>query len=93
MGDKPTGFFRGEGGAVFEMDLPLPEPMEYQLTRGQLRRVNADGTTWAAEPERTGPPPVGAPKVEWVGWAVSQGATLDDADAMTKNDLVEKYGK
>jgi len=31
-------------------------------------------------------------KADWVAYAVKQGATEDDADAMTKADLVAKYG-
>jgi hypothetical protein len=38
-------------------------------------------------------PGVNAPKNEWVGYAVSQGVSINDADAMTKNDLIEKFGK
>lgn len=39
-----------------------------------------------AEPSKT------ANKAEWVGWAVVKGATPEEADGMTKADLVEKYG-
>lgn len=94
-----TGFFRGAGGSIFELDLPLSEVMQNQLTRGQLVRVNEDGTPFEAhgamdlvngEIRRPG---VNAPKNEWVGYAVSQGSSVDDADAMTKSDLIEKYGK
>lgn len=40
-------------------------------------------------------PSVSALKPEWVGYAVSLpgGPTPDDAEAMTKNDLIDKYGK
>lgn len=38
------------------------------------------------EPSRT------ANKPEWVGWAVVKGATPEEADGMTKADLIEKYG-
>ncbi|MFJ6293199.1 hypothetical protein ACIQJX_07545 [Streptomyces griseoviridis] len=31
-------------------------------------------------------------KATWVGWAVVQGATPEEADGMTKADLIEKYG-
>ncbi|MFF7982286.1 hypothetical protein ACFZDK_24680 [Streptomyces sp. NPDC007901] len=33
-----------------------------------------------------------ANKPEWVGWAVVKGATPEEADGMTKADLIEKYG-
>src|SRR5262252_9484117 len=32
-----------------------------------------------------------APKAEWVGWAVVKGAPPEEADGMTKADLIEKY--
>lgn len=50
---------RGEGGQVIEMDLPLPEPIADRVTKGYLRRVNADGTpyTGAALPAGDGPRP------------------------------------
>lgn len=98
-GAKPTGFFRGGGGSIFEMDLPLPEVMAEQVTRGQLSRVNEDGSPYEAHGAMdltSGEfrvPGKNAPKNEWVGYAVSQGMSVDDADAMTKNDLIEKYTK
>ncbi|MFJ8110431.1 hypothetical protein [Streptomyces sp. NPDC096132] len=33
-----------------------------------------------------------ANKPEWVGWAVVKGADPEEADGMTKADLIEKYG-
>lgn len=98
-----TGFFRGSGGGIFELPLPLSENFEQQRVRGQLVRVDENGDPWTdqapsgADAEDDGPvrPPVNAPKNEWVGYAVAvdEGLTIDDADAMTKNDLIEKYGK
>ena len=92
-----TGYFLGAGGSIYEMDLPLSEVMQNQLTRGQLVRVNKDGSPYDehgamdlvnGEIRRPGS---NAPKNEWVGYAVSQGVTVDDADAMTKVDLIEKF--
>lgn len=37
-------------------------------------------------------PPKTANKPDWVGWAVVRGATPEEADGMTKADLIEKYG-
>lgn len=39
-----------------------------------------------------GPPAKSASKADWVAFAVSQGADEDEADASTKDDLIEKYG-
>lgn len=92
-----VGYFRGAGGMVFDFLLPLSENMQNQVTRGELVRVNEDGSTYDP-PESDGPEvPAGPPKVsalknEWVGYAVSQGMSIDDADAMSKGDLIEKFG-
>lgn len=89
---------RGEGGMVIEMSLPLPEGVEDRLTRGSLRRVTADGSPYVDEPDAEVPaPPTEQPakaasKAEWVGWAVTQGADPEDAEAATKADLIELYG-
>lgn len=87
----------GEGGTIFAMDLPLHEAIADRLTKGYLKRVNADGTPWTDEVEAVMPPPY-ASKKDWVGWAVHvaerNGApiTPDDAEALTKPDLIELYG-
>lgn len=85
----------GEGGSVFAMDLPLPESIAQRLDTGQLRRVNADGSAFQEEePEaKSSParPAVSAPKVAWVGYAVTVlGLSHDDAAAMTKQDLIDR---
>ena len=41
---EESGFFRGAGGVIWEMGLPLREDMREQLTRGYLSRVNEDGS-------------------------------------------------
>lgn len=87
----------GEGGAVFTIALPLSEPIQDRLTKGYLKRVNADGTPFVEKTERTKPAPY-ASKAEWVGWAVhvtkdsDSPLSPDDAEAFTKNDLIELYG-
>lgn len=87
----------GEGGGVFELALPLSEPIEDRLLKGYLKRVNADGTPYQETTERVIPAPY-ASKGEWVGWAVHKSAlsgdpiSPDDAEAFTKTDLIEMYG-
>ncbi len=44
------------------------------------------------EDEAEGPPPHAALKEEWVDYAVEQGADREEAEAMTKADLIEEYG-
>lgn len=88
-----TIFLRGEGGGVHELDLPLPEGIAERYSKGLLTRVNADGSPYEgdtkAEVER---PAKSGSRADWVRWAVSQGADAEEADGMTKADLVEHYG-
>lgn len=99
MSDQEIIHVRGEGGTVFALALPLHESIADRLTRGYLTRVNEDGSAWTGDADPAVPsvpgtrPAQAAPKAEWVGWAVAQGADPDDAEAMTKADLVDKYGK
>lgn len=87
----------GEGGTVFELALPLHETIAERLERGHIRRCNPDGTPYTGERDPDVPaPPTSAPaasaaKPFWVGWAVACGAGPEDAEAMTKADLVERY--
>lgn len=89
----------GEGGAVFMMDLPLPEAIADRLAKGHLRQVNPDGSPIEESERPTGVPGtpdkrpnVNAPKADWIGWAVHEGMIPDDAEAATKQDLIEKFG-
>ena len=96
----PHVFIRGEGGGVYKLDLPLSEPIEDRLAKGYLTRVAneegdpyVEGSTSDKVPSLpTERPAINASKAEWVGWAVAQGMTPDDADAATKTDLIEKFG-
>lgn len=143
---KETGFFRGTGGAIWEMDLPLSPLMGEQLAKQDLVRVNEDGSTYTGPPtpvaggmvlavdpkdveierlkarlaeleaeraaeaeaaaefeQRRVPddlstldirrPAQSAPKKDWVGYAVAQGMGVAEADGMTKEQLVERFGK
>jgi hypothetical protein len=106
--DTETIYVRGEGGGIHAMDLPLPEPIEERLRKGMLARVNEDGSPYTGDDEESRPlvpesgqqteaPPLTQPakaaaKADWVGWAVVCGADPEEADGMTKADLIEKYG-
>ena len=85
-----TWHIRAEGGPVLTLDLPLHEVIADQLLKGYVKRVNKDGTPFVERTEVTRPA-VNAPKIEWVSWAVHNGAKPDDAEALTKTDLIEKY--
>ena len=96
---------RGEGGQIITMALPLPEPIADRLTKGQLRRVHADGSPYTSDTAaataavdggsaltegRTPRPGAGARKAEWVGWAVGvHGLDPEKAEDMTKQDLMD----
>ncbi|OII64595.1 hypothetical protein BJP40_19845 [Streptomyces sp. CC53] len=60
-----TIYVRGEGGSIIAMDLPLPEGIQQRYDRGQLVRVNPDGTPYssppAAAPDPDGPAPESGP--------------------------------
>jgi hypothetical protein len=85
---------------VIAMDLPLPGDIEKRMVRGQIVRVNPDGSPYTGAGDEDGAPAAltsrpaqSASKDAWVGWAVSNGARPDDAEAMTKADLIEQYGR
>lgn len=93
-----TIFVRGEGGSIFELSLPLSESISDGLAKGSIRRVaNADGDPYDGDDDLVPSPPTEVPaksavKSEWVAWAVVQGVSLDDAEAATKQDLVDRFG-
>lgn len=91
MADE-TMWLRGESGVVREHKLPLPEGIAHRLAKGYIARVNPDGSPWVGQSEPVKPATT-APKAAWVGWAVANGADPDEADGMTKADLIDKFGK
>ena len=89
----------GEGGGIFELSLPLHETIAEKLAKGHLRRVQPDGTPYVEGDRPEGVPnlpesrpALNAVKAEWVGWAVVQGLKPDEAEALTKADLIERFG-
>lgn len=97
-----TIHIKGEGGMVIAHDLPLPEHIADRMTKGYLTRVNEDGSPFVEPVEggsdltngRTPRPAGNASKTEWVGYAVRVGGMKpDDAEAMTRADLIDKFGK
>ncbi|MFD5711329.1 hypothetical protein ACFWHW_13180 [Streptomyces pharetrae] len=86
-----TGFFRGEGGHVWEMNLPLGEAHARRVQEGALVRVNEDGSTYT-EPAAPSRPGKSASKKDWVAYAVSQGADEAEAESKTRDELAEAYG-
>lgn len=95
--EVPHVFIRGEGGSVFKLDLPLHETIEERLLKGYLTRVNEDGSSYVEGQDEVPALPIERPalsasKATWVGWAVHEGMTPDDAEALTKTDLIERFG-
>lgn len=68
-----------ENGMVLE-DGKLVDPSDVQPEPDEASEVS-------------GRPAQNDPKAAWVDWAVSQGADRDEADALTKAELIEFYGK
>lgn len=76
---------------------PQTPPSGVAAERREIERLRAllveAGIDPDAEPRVDGKPPaVGANKPEWVAYAVSQGIDPQAAEAMTKADLIERYG-
>lgn len=97
MSTPETGYFKGEGGVVWEMALPLPEQQAEKVTKGYLVRCDAEGGPWI-DPSADKPaadavpelPDARAGKPVWVGWVVKHlGVKPDDAEAKTKHDLMD----
>lgn len=76
-----------ENGMVLE-DGKLVDPSDVQPEHDE---TEAEEDVEASE--ASGRPAQNDPKAAWVDWAVSQGADRDEADALTKAELIEFYGK
>ncbi|MFE9865874.1 hypothetical protein ACFYPZ_24570 [Streptomyces sp. NPDC005506] len=97
-----TAYFRGEGGHVWEMDLPLGEQHARAHKEGRLVRVNQDGSAFSesaeeseassTEPASIPMPSKGGSKADWVAYAVAQGADVAEAESKTRDQLVDAYG-
>ncbi len=92
-------WFLGENGALHVHDLPLPEGLQHRLDRGDLVRVNEDGTPWTGDDdpdELVDVPPPDAPPLPkltahrrtWIDFAISQGMDREQANNLSKAELV-----
>ena len=97
-------FIMGENGSLQVFDVPLPLGIQHRLDKGDLVRVNEDGTPWIApgepvvEPPRGDLPPDAPPlpkktdnRAVWTEFAVSQGLDREEAASMTKAELIERF--
>lgn len=79
------------GRAVVDSDDPRQRAaLVYFRSRGY--GVTEDGSG-PAEPVPVPRPAQAADKAAWVAWAVQCGAEQAEAEAATKADLIEQYGK
>jgi hypothetical protein len=86
-----------EGAAVCAAGwaIPVPEdtPVELRATGKATEEARgAESPAEAPEEPGDGKPAVNAPKSAWVAWAARSGAPVVDLEAMTKADLVSRYG-
>ena len=77
---------------------PVPDPMEPVPVAppqvSPLAEASAVGVPALAEQDipGEGAPKPSAPKGDWVAWAVSCGVSDDEANSMSKAELMERYG-
>jgi hypothetical protein len=93
---------RGENGVQMYFDMPaLPDAIAQRIARGDLARVNADGTPWegdATAEAADDDPPADAPPLPsakdnrqvWAASAISQGMDRDEANNLTKAQLIAR---
>jgi len=86
---------RGEGGTIFEMDLPLPKGVQQRLDAGAIVRVNADGSpvTEVQESTQAERPGKNASAEAWAAYALTLGAEPEDVEGLSRADLIELYGQ
>ena len=72
---------------------PVPgETPNEPLAEPAVRVERAKQAVKAQSKQGGGQPSVGSRKEDWVDYAVSQGADRGQAEAATKEELIEKYG-
>jgi hypothetical protein len=93
-----TIFVRSSGGHVAEREIPAPgSKREAELNA----LADAPETDWRREADPLADEPPAEPmrpaksasKADWVAYAVSQGATEDDANAATRDELATLYAE
>lgn len=96
---------RGESGALLVFDAAtLHEGIRHRLDRGDLVRVNADGTPWTGQadddegdedddtpPDAPALPKRTANRQAWTDFAISQGMDREQANNMTKAELITEF--
>jgi hypothetical protein len=75
-------------GAVVDVD---DERGQFLTSNGYASAVS-EKTPTPTNPGDVDPPARSATKAEWATYATTRGATQDGAEAMTKAELIERYG-
>jgi hypothetical protein len=70
-----------------EIDWLSKEQKEHFLSEKLVVEGSGDGDS-----DEDGPPAKAAPKADWVDYAVAQGADAEEAESLTKQELVDLYG-
>ena len=74
---------------------PAPEPVNVQVAfspeQGVLEPAGPPEPEAQDSVDVPAPKPV-QPKADWVAWAVAQGADEEEANGLTKAELMERYG-
>jgi hypothetical protein len=83
---RPPSQIEAEADAVREPELPARAEVRAEAT---VRSGNDDGHDETAVAEAPSP---GDPKQAWIDYAVASGADVHQAGAMTKADLMSRYG-
>ena len=77
-------------GEQFGLDVPLPEGVPFRFAVAVAPPAEVGEAP--GEVDAAGRPVVNAPKADWVAYAVAQGADADEAAAMSKVDLLTRFG-
>lgn len=91
--DTEFRYYRGEGGVVWELELPLTPEMADQVRQGKLVEVPKPEDVGDDTPRRVAgnEPAPHEPKSVWVEWAIAHGMSHAEAQNLSRNDLVEKF--
>jgi len=88
---KAGGTFREfYEGALLPDDVELEARFESCLRKGLIAEVEEEA---GLEPPVDEAPAKSANKPEWVAFAVSKGASEEEAEGLTKDELIELYGE
>jgi hypothetical protein len=86
---RPPSQIESEAAAVREPELPARAKVRAEAT---VQAGDKPEDEPGDEPEVAAAPSPGDPKQAWIDYAVTQGADVHQAGAMTKADLMSRYG-